>query len=1093
MEEYAPDSRTFGRALSELDPKAAAFYLSEWLPTAQSPERLLGDGRAYGWLWVVIEEIWRAQPTDPLFAMRKESMRWLMLGTLSRQHPGLSFKESSRLRSIADSLGRHRKDRGGVARDLYLALVDVYFTTPTVAARTSTSAAWFYDFTKAAEEEYKVGAHLQAARLATKAWEFRENLPSNPKSAKAIFHTASVNAQIAAYIHDEEAGDRIAAALERLEEAYESISQFDSEGSFLAVEHLQIGLARNNLLLFMSRWQLMPYLDGLHARRDALLKAFNRYRDLMPVMPALEVDTPMLPPLLGAVEVARLMEHLAQVSGSLGDLCVSRYALDRLQRLDVGELNTWEQAISVALMHPDLLERQRQMERVLRISQGFSGGSAYVRSRMFRRSAAAARRLGQSLHSEKLRTSGAFWASMSKEWEAKSSELKQSSLTSRPDRSREQGRIGTSTVASVTPEGSPAHLKIQPPDNAVPAPVTVQVTATVLRKALARGIPQALIIALLNAGRSISSQHTRIDLTGICAAVEAIDGWAVPRVPLVDKPTPSGPDDKKHAQLWMLLSAAELAAIFTPQLLPEIHLAVARSPLTDPDAKLIHARISKQYASNQKRPNMILRALFDAVGYALKLQEGPLVTEQVEALIAAVEDTVFSSTIGSDLIDTASWAGHRIQKLTGSLIEAGFISEAARLFDASVGWVQSAVALRPEYAMELQLMESSFYYRRAEDQAELFARIRDRILAAQPPSSEPRIETRPRRTRPLQDEALVRLVPGAVESWALITYIGNGGEHHRAVSLKTGSAEILDLSEDIWFELRPSRMEQPAASLEELHRVIVEPILPFTADARVLLFVPQGVMSSLPIHAARGPQGYLLEHKAVAYFPEERLRVHEGNGDKAPWLVCGWDVSAHAERESREVARALRRQELSVDWPENAEAGLEKLFGSGRLAGLHVSGHGRSIAWPQSFSSQLALSKSVTMTASEWLVHGPRAEFVFFNVCGLGRVHPRSGDLNGFPLAIRLRGATSLIAATGYIPPQQAHSFARLFYENARRGDSLAAYCETVLSCIEEGMPPHVWAPYAHFGRGHRFLTSRRLPRHRREKHSNLDVQTSFE
>ena len=489
---------------------------------------------------------------------------------------------------------------------------------------------------------------------------------------------------------------------------------------------------------------------------------------------------------------------------------------------------------------------------------------------------------------------------------------------------------------------------------------------------------------------------------------------------------------------------------------------------------------------------MILRALFDSVGYALRLQETSVLVEQVEDLITAIEETALLSTGGSDLIDTASWAGLRSQKLTASLIAAGFVIEAARLFDVSAGWVQFAVALRPDYAMELQLMESSFYYRRAEDQAELLTRIHDRILAPPPASVEDNLAPRPRVVRPRPDEALIRLIPGVTESWALVTRAGDAGERHHAVVLQISSAEIVDLSEDLWFELRPSRINETAAALEELHKAVVEPIMPIVADARVLLFVPQGVMSSLPVHAARGPEGYLIERQAVAYFPEEpRIDSEEGFGGGAPWLVCGWDVSAHAERESREVARALRRKELTVEWPENAEAGRESLLSDRKLGGLHVSGHGRSLAWPQSFNSELALSRSVTVTAAQWIIHGPQAEFVFFNVCGLGRIHPRSGDLNGFPLAVRLRGVTTLIAATGYIPPEQAHTFARLFYRNVHRSDSLAAYCDTILASIAGGMPPHVWAPYAHFGRGHRFATIAGGPRHRREQDSNPNVPTS--
>jgi hypothetical protein len=142
-----------------------------------------------------------------------------------------------------------------------------------------------------------------------------------------------------------------------------------------------------------------------------------------------------------------------------------------------------------------------------------------------------------------------------------------------------------------------------------------------------------------------------------------------------------------------------------------------------------------------------------------------------------------------------------------------------------------------------------------------------------------------------------------------------------------------------------------------------------------------------------------------------------------------------------------------------------------------VAGHGHSLAWPQSFDSILALSRRTQVTASHWITQGPRADFVFLNVCGLGRSHPRSGDLNGFPLAIRIRGATALIAATGYIPPDQAHAFAELFYGHAHGEDSLTMYREAMLASIGSGMPPQGWAPYAHFGRGHRFPALGELPR----------------
>jgi hypothetical protein len=286
------------------------------------------------------------------------------------------------------------------------------------------------------------------------------------------------------------------------------------------------------------------------------------------------------------------------------------------------------------------------------------------------------------------------------------------------------------------------------------------------------------------------------------------------------------------------------------------------------------------------------------------------------------------------------------------------------------------------------------------------------------------------------------------------------------------------LADKVWSQLRPTRIGKEVTSLEQLHKAIIEPIVPVIADVKTLLFVPQGAMSSLPIHAARGPDGYLIESRVVAYFPSDSPNISPV-GERLPeeptssWLVCGWDVSAQADRESREITRTLRQKQFDVEWPDNAKIGRERMLdGTHRVQGLHVSGHGSSLAWPKSFYSKLALSPRIQISAADWISQGPQADFVFLNVCGVGRVHPRSGDLNGFPLAVRIRGAKALIAATGYIPPSQAHAFAQLFYQQAHDTDSLSAYRHTVIASIANGMTPHGWAPYAHFGRGHLFAKS---------------------
>ena len=115
-------------------------------------------------------------------------------------------------------------------------------------------------------------------------------------------------------------------------------------------------------------------------------------------------------------------------------------------------------------------------------------------------------------------------------------------------------------------------------------------------------------------------------------------------------------------------------------------------------------------------------------------------------------------------------------------------------------------------------------------------------------------------------------------------------------------------------------------------------------------------------------------------------------------------------------------------------------------------------------NSRLRLSTKVSVTAGEWLRAGCRAKFVFLNACSVGRHSPHAGDLNGFPLAIRARGAITEISALSPVPSDAARTFARRFYRQWSTYDSLSAYQGACCEAIHSGVAAAGWVPYMHSG-----------------------------
>ncbi|MEV5383011.1 CHAT domain-containing protein [Streptomyces sp. NPDC052721] len=151
--------------------------------------------------------------------------------------------------------------------------------------------------------------------------------------------------------------------------------------------------------------------------------------------------------------------------------------------------------------------------------------------------------------------------------------------------------------------------------------------------------------------------------------------------------------------------------------------------------------------------------------------------------------------------------------------------------------------------------------------------------------------------------------------------------------------------------------------------------------------------------------------------------------------------------------------------PTTAERGrCQFLNPNNRWDITHIAAHGEYQEWPSSMASELQLSRKVRLTAGDWLRNGCRAYFAFINACNVGRAIPHAGDVNGFPLALRVRGTVASVSALCPVYAGAAGPFAHKFYQQWPGASSLEAYQATCCDAIRRGEPPAAWAPYVHIG-----------------------------
>jgi CHAT domain-containing protein len=288
---------------------------------------------------------------------------------------------------------------------------------------------------------------------------------------------------------------------------------------------------------------------------------------------------------------------------------------------------------------------------------------------------------------------------------------------------------------------------------------------------------------------------------------------------------------------------------------------------------------------------------------------------------------------------------------------------------------------------------------------------------------------------------------------------------HWECALPLEARQLPGLRHAVWAQPAPRRAGRPVHTLRDLHDIFIAPVADRLPTQAVLMLIPHQSVAGLPLHAAEGPTGPILQTYDVGYLSS----IVEQTPGKLPAtaLVCGWDPNIGAEREQQRVTGMLRESGFAVRRPRDAQKGRSEMLSAGSQWGaLHIAAHGDFMPWPTSLQSRLRLSGSVELRAAEWLVGSCSARFAFVNACNVGHPALRDGDLNGFPLAMHTRGVVAMVAAIVPVVADGAVQFVEHFY-TAWRGPhrtSLDAYGHACRAALEAGEPPCHWAPYVHAG-----------------------------
>ncbi|WP_196248305.1 CHAT domain-containing protein [Rhodococcus erythropolis] len=599
-----------------------------------------------------------------------------------------------------------------------------------------------------------------------------------------------------------------------------------------------------------------------------------------------------------------------------------------------------------------------------------------------------------------------------------------------------------------------------------------------ISKALLNGNALALSINLRSLATGNSDWSTLADVSP--EIVKGVTHWhqrlclcTIPEVP-----TALLPGTQEWFRAWSLLVADTIAKEFQPDLRSQIQDNLAAIRELTPELRVVHARNAVDWARQNGRWFQSARATITLLQALDDCTEQAGVSETVADLCDGFLAEITRSSSGVGLYELLKSGSEALTKVAEWLALNRYAREAFQVVRVANGWLCQAMAQEPALVDDYEAIQRVKADRTNTFQHnELYVRMEKRMLRDAPDqdlATESGIDT-----AVPPGVVLVQYLVGPQSVWALMAVADPADcilTRYSIVKLSVSRKDLKLLAQRIWAELRPARaIRQPnervraTRSLDKLHALMIDPIRDQLVGSSEIVFTTDGDIARLPLHAARGPEGYLIEHIRCRYSSHRwnSQSVGPKRHERRTVFVGGWDPEIAGPEEARLVKGRLFQLGYVPEEMRNAEQGRTALLDSSRSPRLlHLIAHGELRSGPRASDSKLQLSASVHVAAREWMREGCRPDFAFLNACGLGGAIPHSGDLSGFPLALRVRGVRGSLTAIADLPSHTAHQFADTFYRILPETNTFDAYLHTVRKMLSADEHPSSWAPYVYEGSG---------------------------
>jgi hypothetical protein len=957
---------------------------------------------------------------------------------------------------------------------------------------------WMRLWLLAANAQFKLRRADAATELALQAWEWRPpgvgDRQKLQRMSVVTWFAARDLGKFLAFASAPLLRARAADGLGALDTARTMLVEHRVEGAESNI--LATGMSQANIVLQLIHRGGQGWVDGsmLRARylMEALAAASGQPASHTPGdwPESVSAVAGVLPPASHSA-LSRLLIMLASTTGALAlpelaDAChaaVSRISNSELQRLDA----------SLAIVHrsPSHEEQARFCEQLMRVeaAKELHPHLDYSVGRLLKRAADLAGQLRIAYERLGETSASRFWAWQRERWLARGAELQLASDSTGTVSSHTRPRVLRPSGGPTTVPLPLALLSDEPPAVAaepILEPAEERDTRPVLEpgyqfdQALA-GVEQAaesqnvlgLILSLQKLAWLLPldcPEQTRERLLTALGSADRVP-WRARTGSLLGTDDHLPADSRASLSTMAVLDfAAQFATANLAFLRPSLLIPLSQQTSLPLQTRLVYARAAADAAAATGRLLEELRARRQAIELLVELRDPNGVDAECTACCRAAALTIGSSLGAADLFDRAGVAARELTRLAVWLAARSYGRQCLSVSSAASGWLGDLLSKRPGALREFELVEQGA--RNPDASVELYAAIADRIIRNPPQGGSTAYE--PDKSRalpvdPLAGQAIVQFLVDRNELRCVAAVRGAGQaetEYHCLALAGTSLAELRALHDVVWLQLRSSWRGRASDGLERLGESIVAPLEALLTDVDTIEFRLPAELSSLPIHAARRGGQYLIERYAIRY-SSAWLPTTGGErttGGLTHVLLAGWDPDIHARREAQALRELL--DGFKVKYSNKAKTGLQDLLNpDGSYTVLHLASHGEFLRWPDSLESTLQLTSTKSISARDWLRHGCRASLVFVNACNIGRRTSVAGDIGGFPLVFRIKGAQAVVAALGPVPAEGAHTFASHFYASLRRGSSTVHAVRTAsVAAINSGEHESVWAPYVHIG-----------------------------